>query len=148
MKITTLDLNRRYPIDLVETVRALLRHLPPEHYAGISRITLSGGAPLEEAQDQQPRPERGDPFAARRKKANEGLAFAEKRLALAEVVLQGGFPEEMLRPIRESLGWGLTSLLALHHDHDPAADLPSPPPAVSDSSTGLRGLTNLSGSIW
>jgi hypothetical protein len=67
-----------------------------------------------------------DPFEARRKKANEGLAFAEKRLALAEVVLKGGFPEEMLHPIRESLGWGLTSLLALHHDYDPAADLPSP----------------------
>jgi superfamily II DNA or RNA helicase len=67
-----------------------------------------------------------DLFEARRKKANEGLAFAEKRLALAEVVFKGGFPEEMLRPIRESLGWGLTSLLALHHDHDPAADLPSP----------------------
>jgi superfamily II DNA or RNA helicase len=67
-----------------------------------------------------------DPFEARRKKANAGLAFAEKRLALAEVVLKGGFPEEMLRPIRESLGWGLTSLLALHHEADPAADLPSP----------------------
>lgn len=67
-----------------------------------------------------------DLFEARRKRANEGLAFAEKRLALAEVVLKGGFPEEMLRPIREALGWGLTSLLALHHDSEPAADLPSP----------------------
>ncbi|MFQ5616908.1 MAG: helicase-related protein [Anaerolineales bacterium] len=63
---------------------------------------------------------------ARRKKAREGLAFASKRLALAEVVLNGGFPEEMLRPIRESLGWGLSSLLALHKEHNPAADLPSP----------------------
>jgi len=67
-----------------------------------------------------------DLFEARCKKASGGLVFAEKRLALAEVVLKGGFPEEMLRPIREALGWGLSSLLALHHDTEPAADLPSP----------------------
>lgn len=63
---------------------------------------------------------------ARRQKTRQGLAFAEKRLALAEVLLRGGFPEEMTRPVRESLGWGLTSLLALHADRDPAADLLSP----------------------
>jgi superfamily II DNA or RNA helicase len=65
-------------------------------------------------------------FEARLKRVNEGLAFAEKRLSLAEVVLKGGFPEEMLRPIREALGWGYSSLLALYQDFDPAADLPSP----------------------
>jgi hypothetical protein len=64
--------------------------------------------------------------AARRKRANEGLAFAEKRLALADLLLKGNFPEEMTRPLRESLGWGLTSLLALHTDRDPSSDLPSP----------------------
>jgi len=64
--------------------------------------------------------------AARRKRASEGLAFAEKRLALADVLLKGGFPEEMTRPLREALGWALTSFLALHTDRDPAADLPSP----------------------
>jgi hypothetical protein len=64
--------------------------------------------------------------AARRKRASEGLAFAEKRLALADVLLKGGFPEEMTRPLREALGWALTSLLALQTDRDPAADLPSP----------------------
>jgi len=62
----------------------------------------------------------------RRKRANEGLAFAEKRLALAELLLKGDFPEEMTRPLRESLGWALTSLLALHTDRDPSSDLPSP----------------------
>ena len=71
-------------------------------------------------------PDSRDQFDARRKKAREGLAFAEKRLSLADVVLKGGFPEEMLRPIREALGWGYSSLLALYHDYDPAADLPSP----------------------
>ena len=63
---------------------------------------------------------------SRRKKANSGLAFAEKRLALADVLLKGGFPEEMTRPLREALAWSLTSLLTLHSDRDPASDLPSP----------------------
>jgi superfamily II DNA or RNA helicase len=62
----------------------------------------------------------------RRKRADEGLAFAEKRLALAELLLKGDFPEEMTRPLREALGWSLTSLLALHTDRDPSSDLPSP----------------------
>jgi len=61
----------------------------------------------------------------RRKRASEGLAFAEKRLALADLLLKGNFPEEMTRPLRESLGWALTSLLALHTDRDPSPDLPS-----------------------
>ncbi|MBI5841146.1 MAG: DEAD/DEAH box helicase [Chloroflexi bacterium] len=64
--------------------------------------------------------------SARRKRATEGLAFAEKRLALADLLLKGDFPEEMTRPLRESLGWSLTSLLALHTDRDPSSDLPSP----------------------
>ena len=64
--------------------------------------------------------------SARRKRASEGLAFAEKRLALADLLLKGDFPEEMTRPLRESLGWGLTSLLALHTDRDPSSDLLSP----------------------
>ena len=62
----------------------------------------------------------------RRKRAAEGLVFAEKRIALAELLLKGNFPEEMTRPLCESLGWGLTSLLALHTDRDPSSDSPSP----------------------
>jgi hypothetical protein len=62
----------------------------------------------------------------RRKRASEGLVFAEKRLALADLLLKGNFPEEMTRPLREALGWSLTSLLALHTDRDPSSDLPSP----------------------
>jgi len=68
----------------------------------------------------------------RRKKARQGLAFAAKRLSLAEVVLQGGFAEEMLRPVREALGWGLSSILALRKDIDPAPDLPAPRQIQSD----------------
>ncbi|RJP49503.1 MAG: hypothetical protein C4557_11175 [Anaerolineaceae bacterium] len=72
-------------------------------------------------------PERqADLPSIRRKRANEGLAFAEKRLALADLLLKGDFPEEMTRPLREALGWSLTSLLALHTDRDPSSDLPSP----------------------
>ena len=62
----------------------------------------------------------------RRKRASDGLAFAEKRLALADLLLKGDFSEEMTRPLREALGWSLSSLLALHTDRDPASDLPSP----------------------
>ncbi|GAB4504809.1 MAG: hypothetical protein Fur0043_18030 [Anaerolineales bacterium] len=64
--------------------------------------------------------------SVRRRRAGEGLAFAEKRLALADLLLKGDFPEEMTRPLRESLAWALTSLLALHTDRDPSSDLPSP----------------------
>ena len=66
-----------------------------------------------------------DELESRRKRASKGMTFAEKRLALAELLLKGNFPEEMSRPLRESLGWALTSLLSLHTDRDPAADLPS-----------------------
>ncbi|HSQ40540.1 MAG TPA: DEAD/DEAH box helicase, partial [Anaerolineales bacterium] len=66
-----------------------------------------------------------DLLSARLKRASEGLAFAEKRLALADLLLKGDFPEEMTRPLREALGWGLTSLLTLHSDRDPSSDLPS-----------------------
>ncbi|HLB50166.1 MAG TPA: DEAD/DEAH box helicase, partial [Anaerolineales bacterium] len=68
----------------------------------------------------------------RLRKAGEGFDLAAKRLALAEVVLKGGFPEEMLRPIRESLGWALSSLLAIYKDRDPGGDLPSPRLVQSD----------------
>jgi hypothetical protein len=67
-----------------------------------------------------------DLLSVRRKRASEGLAFAEKRLALADLLLKGDFPEEMTRPLRESLAWSLTSLLTLHSDRDPSSDLPSP----------------------
>ncbi|HLF03567.1 MAG TPA: helicase-related protein, partial [Anaerolineales bacterium] len=62
----------------------------------------------------------------RLKKAGEGFDLAAKRLALAEVVLKGGFPEEILRPVREALGWAASALIALYKDRDPSGDLPSP----------------------
>jgi superfamily II DNA or RNA helicase len=58
--------------------------------------------------------------------AAKGLDQADRRLRLAQVVLEGGFPEEVLHPVREALGWTLTSLVGLFKDYTPAADLPSP----------------------
>jgi superfamily II DNA or RNA helicase len=60
-----------------------------------------------------------DQQAQRLKKAGQGFDAANKRLQLARVVLQGGFPEEVMRPIHQALGWALTAHLAL-------PDLPSP----------------------
>ncbi len=87
--------------------------------------------PDEEAYRAASLPSPGGPggrgfLESQRKKSQESLAFADKRLALARVVLNGGFPEEMLRPIREALGWGLSALLALRQDYEPSPDLPSP----------------------
>jgi superfamily II DNA or RNA helicase len=64
--------------------------------------------------------------AARRARAAAALAQANRRLTLATVLRDGGFPEELLRPAREALGWGLSALLALHGEHEPAAELPAP----------------------
>jgi hypothetical protein len=62
----------------------------------------------------------------RLRRANEGLDSADKRLKLASVVLQGGFPEEVMRPVRQALGWALTSHLSLIKDKGPGEELPSP----------------------
>ncbi|MBI4786739.1 MAG: DEAD/DEAH box helicase [Chloroflexi bacterium] len=61
----------------------------------------------------------------RLQKARTGFEFAAKRAQLADVVLRGGFPEETIRPLRDALGWALSSHLALAGDRDPNADLPS-----------------------
>jgi superfamily II DNA or RNA helicase len=99
-------------------------------------VALTGGAleriePEEEAQVYRAPampapagPSGREELERRLRKAQEGFDFAAKRLQLAQVVLQGGFPEEMLRPVREALGWGLSSLLTLFKDREPGPDLP------------------------
>jgi hypothetical protein len=72
---------------------------------------------------------REDRQAAERKRlqtAEKGFGQADKRLQLAKVVLNGGFPEEAARPVREALGWSLTAFLALVKERQPSAKLPSP----------------------
>lgn len=73
-----------------------------------------------------PREDRQAAVRRRLQKAEKGFAQAEKRLQLAQVVLDGGFPEEAARPLREALGWGLTAFLALVKERQPSDKLPSP----------------------
>ena len=73
-----------------------------------------------------PRKERQEARRKRLQTAEKGFTQADKRLKLAEVVLNGGFPEEAARPAREALGWGLTAFLALVKEREPSATLPSP----------------------
>jgi superfamily II DNA or RNA helicase len=101
-------------------------------------LALTGGA-LEQADPQaeadvyrapaMPAPAAAretDRQAQRRQKAREGFDAASKRLQLARVVLQGGFPEEVMRPINQALGWAFTAHLALVKDREPGPELPSP----------------------
>ncbi len=53
MKITMLALTRPYPVDFAAELRRLLRRLPPEHLAGLSRIVVSGGRPLDERHGEE-----------------------------------------------------------------------------------------------
>jgi superfamily II DNA or RNA helicase len=60
------------------------------------------------------------------RRAGEGFNAADKRLKLAAVVLEGGFPEEVMRPVRQALGWALSAHLSLVKDKAPGEELPSP----------------------
>ncbi|MEW5959503.1 MAG: DEAD/DEAH box helicase [Chloroflexota bacterium] len=111
-----------------------LHLMEPESYRTL--VALTGGAveqatPSAEAEVYRA-PSMPAPAAARAadtqrlQKARAGFDTANKRLQLARVVLQGGFPEEVLRPIHQSLGWALTAHLALVKERDPGPDLPSP----------------------
>jgi len=76
-----------------------------------------------------PAPARKDERKALERKlrrANEGFDNADKRLKLASVVLQGGFPEEVMRPVRQALGWALSAHLSLTKEKAPDEKLPSP----------------------
>ena len=60
------------------------------------------------------------------KLAEKGFSQAARRLQLATTVVNGGFPEEALRPVREALAWVLSSILALTSNEEPSDKLPSP----------------------
>lgn len=51
---------------------------------------------------------------------------AAERAKLASVVLEGGFPEEVMRPVRQALALALNGFLCLVKDHDSNPQLPSP----------------------
>jgi superfamily II DNA or RNA helicase len=76
-----------------------------------------------------PAPARDDARKAlekRLRRANKGFDTADKRLKLASVVLQGGFPEEVMRPVRQALAWALNAHLSLVKERTPDDKLPSP----------------------
>ncbi|MBI3327908.1 MAG: DEAD/DEAH box helicase [Nitrospinae bacterium] len=111
-----------------------LHLLEPEGYRTLAALT--GGmldrpaaeeeayrAPALPAPTVSPEREEAD---RRQQKAREAFQFASTRLRLAEVILQGGFVEEALRPIREALGWALSAHLVLVKEAEPGPDLPSP----------------------
>jgi HEPN domain-containing protein len=105
-----------------------------EGYRALS--ALMGGAAAQEPAEKTvyrapavPAPERKDARKALEKKlrrANQGFDTADKRLKLAGVVLEGGFPEEVMRPVRQALGWALSAHLSLVRDKAPGETLPSP----------------------
>lgn len=99
-------------------------------------VALTGGAveqagPKSEAEAYRA-PSMPAPAAVREadtrrlKQARDGFDTAGKRLQLARVVLQGGFPEEVMRPIHQALGWALTAHLALTKERTPGPELPTP----------------------
>jgi hypothetical protein len=102
-----------------EGYRALCAFLPAEA-ASQDDVHAAPAAPVPAG----PSPEQL--LQERRKQAQAGLAVADKKTALADLLRQGGFLEEMLAPARAALGWGLTSLLALYRPGEPGADPPSP----------------------
>ncbi len=62
----------------------------------------------------------------RLRRANEGFDTADGRLKLASVMLEGGFPGEMSGPVRQALGWSLSTHLFLVMEDEPGESLPSP----------------------
>ncbi len=105
-----------------------------EGYRALAALT---GGMMEQAEAQAtvyrapaiPAPDRAADQKALEKKlrrANKGFDTADKRLKLASVVLEGGFPEEVMRPVRQALGWALSAHLSLVKDKSPSQDLPSP----------------------
>jgi superfamily II DNA or RNA helicase len=133
-----------------------LHLLEQEGYRAL--LALTGGAleqagPEGEAAEIYRAPAMPAPPAVREaemrrwQKAREGFDVAAKRLQLARVVLQGGFPEEVMRPINQALGWGLTAHLALVKDRDPGPELPSPRLVQADLVESGRLSASLAASL-
>jgi superfamily II DNA or RNA helicase len=60
------------------------------------------------------------------KKVRKGFDQAERKLKLARVLIEGGFPEEVMRPVRDALAWTLSSLTAIRKQTEPKPALPTP----------------------
>jgi len=100
---------------LVALTGGALEQTPPEKEAEVYRAPAMP-APARTATDA---------LQKRLRKAQEGFDNADRRLKLSHVVLEGGFPEEVLRPVRQALGWALSAHIALVQDRAPSPDLPA-----------------------
>jgi hypothetical protein len=133
-------------------LRAKVETLLNEHYGdlpapglllmeqeGYRALTALTGGAMEQTEAEEtvyrapavPAPAREDARKMLEKKlrrAAEGFDTADKRLKLAAVVLEGGFPEEVMRPVRQALGWALSAHLSLVSSKGkaPGEELPSP----------------------
>jgi len=104
-----------------------------EGYRALAALTGEALEPTEAPPAYQapsiPAPGRTDARKAlekRLRRANKALDTADKRLRLASVVLEGGFPEEVMRPVRQALGWALSACLSLYKEREPGEALPAP----------------------
>ncbi|MDY6877518.1 MAG: DEAD/DEAH box helicase [Chloroflexota bacterium] len=91
-----------------------------EQTAGLAPVYQAPAIPAPAREDERKALEK------RLRRANKGLDTADKRLKLASVVLQGGFPEEVMRPVRQALAWSLNAHLSLLKERTPDDKLPSP----------------------
>jgi hypothetical protein len=91
-----------------------------EQTAGLAPVYQAPATPAPARDDERKALER------RLRRANKGFDTADKRLKLASVVLQGGFPEEVMRPVRQALAWSLNVHLSLLKERAPDDKLPSP----------------------
>jgi superfamily II DNA or RNA helicase len=99
----------------------------PDRTGAPGAATVFKAAALAPAQDQAER------RARTLERISTGLDQAGRRLRLARVLLDQEFPDEVLRPLREALGWVLNAHLALAgldqpagRRHPVAVDLPAP----------------------
>ncbi|MDZ7697218.1 MAG: DEAD/DEAH box helicase [Deltaproteobacteria bacterium] len=93
----------------------------------------------------------------RRRRATRCFDQAAERMNLAAVVLDGGFPEEVMRPVRQALERVLNGFLCLIKDHRDNPELPAPrvveaelvspghlSPELAGQVDRIRSLTNVS----
>jgi superfamily II DNA or RNA helicase len=155
------------PAKLRTAVESLLREYYGDHpapglllmeqegYRALSALT--GGVMAQTSEEATvyqapaiPAPARDDERKAlekRLRRVNEGLDNADKRLRLASVVLEGGFPEEVMRPVRQALGWALSAHLSLVRDKEPSVELPSPRRVEADLVSPGRIPTDLAARV-
>lgn len=109
-------------------------HYPPLHVMdrnGYETLTSILGGDIETicGESRSAETHRSSPdelLKKKLKKVRRGFDQAERKLKLARVLIEGGFPEEVMRPVRDALAWTLSSLVAIRKQTEPKLALPSP----------------------